>query len=829
MFSVRRYLFSLLGLCASLCLSAQTSVYSSEVRDVKTDTPLSFVHITSSNGVGTYTNDQGKFKLESSEPLDSLRLSLVGYKTLVVPTSDLPELIYLDAQKVQLNTIEITGKKENLARAIIKRAILAKESFRSESQLKRADTYRQSHYEYYHFPSEQDSIDTIPGWKSAALYEEIAENYFDADKFKKIVTAELDSKADGNLSRGSRFAIDQDFQGSDQWVRYNPADVFLQPKDIFVDFQSDTWYNPNVADRPIANPVSQSGLLAYKFSLDSLQIDSQSQDTLFTIGVAPFFKQAAAYSGQIQITSNQYRMLSINLEVNSSLAIGLDSLSVKQEFTLDDTWNTPIRTEIGYTYKLEKRNYRCSHSLLYKQWDFTPEIQSNFFNSEVVVYKASALERDILAWKDLRPIAIDEDLIEFIEIRDSIYQYEHSPEYYRIQDSIYNSNSVVDFALRGFGWRNRSKGLTTSFNPIISWAQFNHIGGFRSNIGGRIDKELLSGNKLDVDYLINYGFRNNDLKGRLILGYTYLPRKFARLYGGIGNIYDVVTFNQTFEALFSPSNLIQIRDYRIGHAHELANGLFLDASAQYAIKEAIDPTVFPNWSAELFGSLNEAIDFETYISLFLNIELIYKLGQKYITRGPRKLLLSNSNPTIKLTGRFGIPEFFDSEVDFGKLQLDIFQRPKPTLIGSSNWKITLGEFIYKRDIREIEHQFFRGENLFLFSNPLNNLQLLDQTLNTNQSYFQAGIVHHFDGFILDKVPLLNRAQLEVVGGAAFFAIPKYSQFETYIGIGKKFKLFKETVQVAIFRTFAYDSNGRFKSKFALGANIYDPFNGQWAY
>lgn len=805
------------------------SIITGIVKDAESGETLSFVNIYTSSEEGTYTDERGYYELQVNPTVDTLVFSLLGYKTIdTLAISGMPLNIMLEPSEIALDIVEITGKSENLGKQIIKKAIAQRRANSISDRTYSVDCYRNSLYEEYFEPTRQDTLDTIPGWRPAALFEELATHHLMKEEYKKIVRAELNSNNDDNLKKVGRMSIDQDFKGSNQWVRFNPADVLLKPKDIFLNLYDNTWYNPNIADRPITSPIADGAFATYRYLLKSIVL-SEKGDSIFTIAVIPRFKNSASYQGIVTIQSKDYALLSAELSVIASTKPGITDVSLAMRYSMRGDRATPELAKLNYNYRAGNESYRVTTGLNFKNYDLSPEFESSFFNSEIVMYTEESLERDITLWDDIRPFAIDSTLQQFVFEQDSIYNYEHSPEYYRIQDSIYNANTILNYLFTGFGWRNRSKGIKSNFNPVVSYPQFNHVGGFRANIGGGLEKEFLNANKLDLDYVVNYGFMQKDLRGRVLLGYTYLPKKFARVYGGVGNIYDVITFNQTFEALLSPSNLILLRDYKLGHAHEVLNGLYLDVNAQYAIKEPIDQQLIPSWAEEIFGELNEAYDFPTYKSFFIETEFIYKIGQQYISRGPRKLILANNNPVLKLNYRLGIPNVFGSEVDFSRLQLEIVQRPKPTRLGSSNWKITLGKFLHTNDIRDIEHQYFRGENLIFFSNPLNNMQLLDRTYNTNSQYAQAGVVHHFDGFIMDKIPLLNLLQLEVIAGGAAFALPEYRQLEAYIGIGKKFNLFKELVQVAVYRSSAIDSAGRFKSSFVIGANIYDAFNGQWAY
>jgi len=824
-----RLLVLLACLLASYWCTAQQII--GTVIDKETKELLPFVNVYFEAGTGTYTNEQGKFDIAVEADKDSLYFSLLGYQAQVYAVANIKGSlkVKLEPTSIGLDVVEIKGKKENLGKSIMRRVIEEKKRLATIEDNFAVDCYRSTQSEYFHKASERDTSGLEEGWHTGAFFEELATHYRVGKDYKKIVKAELNNVEKESLKASSGFNIDDSFSGGSTWSTYNPIDIFLQPSDIFTSQYDNVWKNPNLSDRPISSITSNLAFATYNFTLSDIA-KLPSGDSIFTIKVEPVFKQSASYSGQVVIDGRTNRMIASVLEIDDGLVSGLKNLEISTKYESSKDAVRPSEHAITYDYNLGRDKYRVTTHLNFRDRVDAPPVPNQFFTNEVVRYTEESLERDFRKWDDLRSTKLDSSLLGFIVEQDSIYEYEHSVEYYRIQDSIYNDNGIMDYLFRGFGWKKRAIGLTTSFDPAVTFIQLNFIGGIRYNFGARIEKEFLSGNNLNVGGFINYGPNNQDLKGRLALSYTYLPRKFARFHCSIGDMYDIITEQETFESIISPRNIINVRDLSFGHAFEIVNGLYLDVTTQYAVKESIGDLELPEW-IEIFGGNSEPLDFQTYRSFFINTELIYKFKQRYITRGRRKLLLSNHSPTIKLTFRHGIPGIFNSEVDFSQLTLDVYQTTKPTRIGTTNWRLTGGIFPHKRDIRYIENVFFRGQNLIFFSNPLTNLQRLDRTVNTNSPYARGGVIHHFDGFLLDKIPLINRLQMEVIGGAAALALSDtdYGQLELYVGLGKKFKLFRETVQVAVYRVSAIDTNKRWKGGYVIGFNIYDPFNAQWLY
>src|SRR5690606_20555370 len=68
-----------------------------------------------------------------------------------------------------------------------------------------------------------------------------------------------------------------------------------------------------------------------------------------------------------------------------------------------------------------------------------------------------------------------------------------------------------------------------------------------------------------------------------------------------------------------------------------------------------------------------------------------------------------------------------------------------------------------------------------YLNVFNNLPYY--TLSTNNSYFELHAEHDFKGYILGKIPLLNKLNFNLILGAHTYATPDFKPYQEYsIGI-----------------------------------------------
>ncbi|MEM1326899.1 MAG: DUF5686 and carboxypeptidase regulatory-like domain-containing protein [Bacteroidota bacterium] len=846
-------------LLISLSLSAQsiTGKVQAENGDAL---PYASVYILNSS-IGTYADENGEFEIEGEGRQYILEVSLIGYETQKIGVDTRRDdfiTITLIEQEIELQEAVVQGKKENVGKSIMKRVIANKEKVLVKDLSYSADSYFRTSMEKWMEATDttkkkkldvtfsvagddgeaeeeekiSENIRLVAGFEPVYLNENFARQHYKGSKSKREIKAELQQTGDETLKRRTLMTNDFNFDGSNRGVTYNPLEYFRNPIDANIDLYENQLRNPSISDLPITSPLSDNAFLTYQFKL--IDIQKMEDDSILVIQVRPFFKEAPAFSGQLKIRQRGYLLQSADLKINSS------ALTLANSFELNITYDTiggrywrPTQRDIQYESKRGGSRYKVQTIVRESNFDLNPNFDKNFFNNEVIVYDLSALERDTAIWEDLRPpsIPLTQNQRTFVSEQDSIWRYRQSAEYYRIQDSIYNRNTLLDLAFNGIGWKRRAKGWTLYFNSLLESIRPFGVGGYRQALGGSVEKKFLAtSNTLDINYGVNYGFRNEDWKGSLNVGYTYLPRKFARAFFEVQDDYEFITINTSVQSLLSRNNFVRNIGFGGGHAFEAWNGVYLTTAFEYADKQPINDLELAEWSNELFGADNTPINFERYQALFLRLEVMLKFDQQYITRAREKIVLGTRYPTVNFKYRKGVPGVWESEVAFDQLELEIFHRPTSKL-GSSNWNVQAGTFLNQKNLRTLEHRFFRGGTPFFFIDPLRSQQLLDGNLSTPNLYVQGGLMHHFDGFILDKIPLLNQLQLEMLVGGSFLTIPNqsFAHVEAFIGVGKKFRLFKELVQVAV---YAVSGDNQFEDAaytYRVGFNFFNAFSGEWLY
>ena len=290
--------------------------------------------------------------------------------------------------------------------------------------------------------------------------------------------------------------------------------------------------------------------------------------------------------------------------------------------------------------------------------------------------------------------------------------------------------------------------------------------------------------------------------------------------------------NQNIQGTFAPGNRVRNQKIELGYRTELTNGLYFQTSIIYSNRQSIENIKYPEWLDTVFGIFQKPQPFPQYKIFLTTFDFEYHFRQKFYIRKNKKIVLGSPWPILFVQYKKGIPDIAQAEANFDFLEIKITDEIKLNTLGNLETKFVFGTFLQKKDLRLIEYKFFRTSDTWFFSNPVNTMQMLDSSLNSSKSYLQFNFIHHFNGFFLNKIWLINKLKLEETIGGGMLFIPEannFAQVEFYAGLERKFRIRRELFKIGI---YAVTADNNFKSasiRFKIGFNFYNSFTGKWSY
>ena len=558
---------------------------------------------------------------------------------------------------------------------------------------------------------------------------------------------------------------------------------------------------------PIPGLLVTGALQNYSFSIESEQlIDGRD---IIVLNFEPK-NDRIGWTGSASINSTEFKVESITATI--------DDIEVKQEFAKGNLWYVH---SMLFSWSSGINHYES------KVVAVNVDIQRSVKNKMMVasVPEEQELRNDF--WSTYRPKS--EALDAWTARQDSLIRYLNSDVYLDSADAVYNAFHWYEPLVSGVGYRKRSKGTNFYFAPLIGQWNFVGIGGVRWMPSIVAGKRFSNYQSIKLSSNVNYGFLNNDLKGSLDLEYTYAPLHNGSVSFTMGDEYDQITQSIDLAGIFARSNFIRKTFVESYHRYEWINGFYTRLGLEYSQRESIEDLQFAEWTNGLFGARNQPASFETYTVAQLGIEILIRPFQRYYLKGRQKIVLSSKWPDFKFTLKQGIPEIFGSDVSFTKYEMLIEDMLRFGKVGTSFYRLGSGGFLNDAStVRFIEHTWFRGGDYFLFTNPLYTYQTLDSTFASPSVYGTGSFMHHFDGWFLNKIPVLRKLKLGTAIGAAFLAIPNENVYhlESFVGLERKVKLWDTPTRFGI-NYMLVPPSATPGFKFKLGVDIKDTFSDRW--
>ena len=430
-----------------------------------------------------------------------------------------------------------------------------------------------------------------------------------------------------------------------------------------------------------------------------------------------------------------------------------------------------------------------------------------------------ANKKDSVFWERSRPVPLTSLEIDDYVKKDSIQVIRKSKTYLDSIDGRSNRFKMTS-PVFGYTYTDTYNRWRLGITPPIQNIQFNTVQGWNGTV------QATYSSWSDEDYTkslsafakANYGFSEDRL--RYTLGLT---RRFNRTNratvsatGGV-DILQINNTNPIRPIINSYLTLTQEKNFgkyyekefaQLYYGQEIVNGLQANAVIAYEQRNPVfnttDQTFFPVDDRE-YTSNNPLNPFDTENGAFeahslgkLLLSATANFGQKYYSYPSGKFnVTSEKYPSLTLVYEKGFGASID-DYNFDQLRLIVQQELNVSNKGRLSYDLRAGTFLgTAAGISFIDRQHFNGNrSLFFEPSRLNRFNILPYyERSTNQGYVEGHVEHNFKGWILGKIPLVNKLNFNLIAGAHVLSTnesPFYREFT--VGIGNvgwgKFRLLR---------------------------------------
>lgn len=789
---------------ASLSLLAQSKA-SGEVFDERGE-PVPFANVIfEGSTIGTITNENGRFYLESDNTYDTLVISFLGFEPQryeLESRSVYNIVITLEEADNQLNEVIIyqgkTSKKDNPALNILRKIW----DNRRENGVKKFAQYQYDKYEKLEF--DLNTIDStlinsrvFNGMEF--IFNETDTNNITGKTYLPIFINEASTKVYGDNELNE---VKEDLQGNKNSGFSNNQNLIAFIKDLYADY--DVYDNYiKFFDKSFTSPLSRTGINVYNYVLnDSAYIGNK---WCYNIVYYPRRKNELTFKGDFWVNDTTWAIKDINLRVSKSANINwVKEVYIEQEFdVLNDSTFLITRdyflSDFSFRKKEGSRGIYGKRTTLYDNYKFNIKKPKDFYDNEVDPFNTDIYNRDESFWANKRLEELNKDEIGVYKMLDTLKTVKAFKRLYDIGSIL--ATGYIDYD----GW---------DYGPIFSTFGFNSVEGVRLRFGGRTYNTL---NDLwRFQGYGAYGLKDNQFKYG-ISGKVLLDRK-SRLIVSAGNRRDIeqlgASLTNSTDVLgrsLASSSLITVgSNDRLSSINLSSLAFEIEPKKNFNIRtDFIYKTIksaSPTFNLDYFTDDTQTTVASGLKQFEVSTKLTYSPGKKTSGYGVERTLINDGEfPSVFLNYTVGVPSLFESDFDYQKVQ---FYYRQPWKIGGFGRMTTTLEAGKTYGEVPLALLSVVPGNQTLFS-IFNSFPLLNFYEFVTDSYTSFHLEHNFNGRFFSRIPALRELNLrEIVGirgvygtisdenraldasGVFLRAPDSEPYFEYSVGVGNIFRIFR---------------------------------------
>ena len=774
-----------------------------QVRGKVTDekgNPLPFVNIFEENTYnGTTTNEQGRFEINIKTPGNhTLLFQYLGYKTAkqVVTLDKTPveiEVILVE-ENIILNEVVI-NPKDNPANEIIRNAIKNKKDNSAKTARYIADFYSRGIFRVKNLPKtilgqKLDFFDEIiDSTRSGILYlsETVSRITFQKpDKMKEEIIASKVSGRDNGFSFNNASSANFDFY------------------DNYLEF-----------DANVVSPIADNAFNYYRYQFEG-SFFTENRQQINKIKIIPRRETEPVMSGYIYIVDDTYAIYAVDVNFTGTQIQNpaLNTLALKQNFSYNNTtkvWAKNTQT-LDFDAGMLGINMSGRFTYVYTNFTFPEKFEKKTFTAEVIKFEENANKKDDSFWNTIRPVPLTgEETTDYLK-KDALQEKKKSKTYLDSIDAKRNKFGLTDI-LKGYSYSNSFKKWSINYNGPLLNTSFNTVQGWNTNIGLSYFKRNEEKNTYyQFGSSLAYGFSDERFRPTAYFSskLSNKSKTYLSVYGG----NSVNQFNReepisklinSVSSLFFKNNFMKLYEKNFiasNFSREIFNGLDMSLGLEYSERKPLfnttDYAVIK--SEDQYSSNHPLLPLDETAAIIdrhnlvkMNIGARIKFGQQYITRPDGKYNLGNDKyPSISINyekGMAGNEDNYNYDKISARLQYSLTLKNK----GEIDINTKAGKFFNADGISFVDFQHFNGNQTHVvfgtsYTNQFNLLPYYSGS--TNDSYWETHMEYSDKGFIMNKIPLLNKLQSKLVLGFKNLSIPNRNPYQEFsaglsnLGFGK---------------------------------------------
>ncbi len=651
---IATYSFLSLSLLFLLCITAQAQSFqiNGKVKDAKTKENLAFVNIIINQQVtqGTTTDIDGKFDLNSDEPIRELSLIYIGYKTKTISVEGEDFLsIEMEQDELMLGEIVVIAG-ENPAHRIIRKAVQNKRINNPE----KVRSFKYTSYNKFVANTTFDSTQYIQRRVKGRNAEKDQQTRIDAtsaqanfDQYHLMILESVTERIFIRPDKSEETVLASRVSGLQ-----NPAIVALA-----TDIQPFSFYKSHIPllGKDYINPISRGSTQFYRFRLEEDTLFRQ-QDTIFVISFQP--KKKANFEGLkgvLYINTNRYAVQNVIAE---PAQINKAHLKIEQQYSfVQEQWfPSQLNFEVQWHgVPLPSTDMYLNGKSYFKDIEIEPDISRKDFGIDAVVMPPEAIKKQEDYWAEARIEPLTQKEKQSYQFVDSIGKEANLDALTKLSENLITNNQIqfgkvaVDLPrlLNNNNYEGTRIGLGLHSSDAIS--RFISLGGY---VGyGTKDKAW----KYGADFRLRHP--DSRYEPEIKLEYFNDLREPGLVYQANYPV-NYVPSPATFQRGLQAERLDSIQRYSVSVGVRPIRYMKLQLGGSHSQQKSL----YTNPSLQ--DSIGRVSAF-SYTAFHANARYAFK--EQYIKLNGRRVPSLTPFPVLNVFYTKGLPDVLDGQLDFHRL------------------------------------------------------------------------------------------------------------------------------------------------------------------
>lgn len=674
-------LFLLLGCCISV--SAQN--IQGVVTDSLTNEPIPYLSVFyEGKGVGSITDNDGNYKVETRKGWNKLTFSAVGYVTKVVNiipgvTKNLnvrmrPDDIMLDEVVVKPKR-EKYYRKNNPAVELMKKVIAHKKN----NKLSENDYYQYNKYQKI----TMSLNDVTPEMLEKGMYKKMPflkdqiELCEETNKF--ILPISVDETASQKIYRKhpkSEKTIIKGMSSTGVNELFATGDMLSTVlKDVFTDVNI---YDNDIRllQYPFISPISSSDAISfYKFYImDTTFVD---KDKCFHLTFVPNNSQDFGFTGHLYVladSSYTVKKCTMNLPKKSGVNF-VDNMDIIQEFEQLPNGEWVLKTDdmiVEMTLMKIMQGFQIRRTTRYSDYAFDELPQQLFKRKGAEIKEADAMMRGDDFWNQYRPVPLTQTESSMDML---VKRLEQMPGFKYV---IFVLKAFIENFVETGTKEHPSK---VDIGPVNTMISNNYIDGLRLRMSAQTTANLNP--HLFFKGYYAYGFKDHRSKYMGEVEYSfnkkeYLPREFPKNSITFSYQYDVMSPTDKFLKTDKDNVFVSFKTSTVDQMSYVRNiALKYENETQFGLKTTVEvkhSTDEPTGGLAYITNDDQKTLVPEIQTMEASLAFRYAPGETFVNTKQRRIPVSFDAPVFTLSHTAGFKGVLGGEYNYNLTEIGLYKR-----------------------------------------------------------------------------------------------------------------------------------------------------------